>query len=176
VGLEERNGASRTAEHAAAGPSSAAGDRGVTEVFFAFLESTGGAVSSLVDIYGDRLRTSTKETMWKVGIAIVGGVAALLWIGSATLAAVRGLCGAVASLLGGEAWLGDLIGGLLALALAAGAMAAAARWSRSKQLRSLELKYGKHDTNDAGADTTGVPGSPAAVGDPTAAHGAARAR
>jgi hypothetical protein len=176
VGLEERDDASRTADNAAAGPSSAAGDRGVTEVFLAFLESTGGAVASLTDIYGDRLRASTKETIWRLGIAAVAGVATLLWIGSATLAAVRGLCGAVTFLSGGEAWLGDLVGGLVALALAAGALAAAARWSNRRQLRALELKYGKHDTNGAGADTPAVPRSPAEGGDAPAAHRAAVAR
>jgi hypothetical protein len=176
VGLEERDSASRTADPAAAGPSSAAGDRDVTEALFAFLESMGGAVSVLTGLYGDRLRASTKETIWKLTIAAVVGVATLLWIGSATLAAVRGLCGAVTFLSGGEVWLGDLAGGLLALALAAGAVAAAARWSNRRQLRALELKYGRHDTNGAGADTTAVPRSPAAGGDAPAAHGAAHAR
>jgi hypothetical protein len=176
VGLEEHNGATRTADRAAAGPPSAAGDRGVTEVFFAFLESSGGAVSSLADIYGDRLRAATKETIWRIAIAAVAGVATLLWIGSGTLAAVRGLCGAVTFLSGGEAWLGDLAGGLLALALAAAAVAAAARWSNRRQLRDLELKYARHDTNDSGADAQAVPRSPAAGGDAAAAHGAAGAR
>jgi hypothetical protein len=176
MGLEEREGASRTADHTAADPSSAAGDRDATEVFFAFLESTGGAVSSLAGIYGDRLRASTRETIWKLAIAAVAGVAALLWIGSATLAAVRGLCGAVTLLSGGEVWLGDLAGGLLALALAAGAVVAAARWSDRRELRALELKYGKHDTNGAGANTSAVPRSPATAGDAPAAHGVAGTR
>jgi hypothetical protein len=176
VGLEQHNDAGRATDNAAAAPSSPAGDRGVTEVLLAFLENTGGAVTSLADVYGDRLRTTTRETIWKLGVAAIAGVAMLLWIGSATLAAGRGLCGAVTFLSGGEAWLGDLAGGLLALALAAGAIAAVERWSKRNQLQALELKYGKRGTNGAGADTPGIPRSPAGAGDGAAAGSAAGAR
>lgn len=172
MGLEERNGADRTAD-AAAGPPTAAGERGVTEMLLGFLESTGGAVMSLADIYGDRLRATTKETVWKIGVAAIAGLALCLWIGSATLSTVRGLRGAVTFLSGGEEWLGDLAGGLLALALAAGAIAAGARWSNRRQLQALELKYGKHDTNGTGTDTPAVPRSPAGAGDAEAARGTA---
>lgn len=176
MGLEERNGSSRTADDAAADSSSTADGRGMTESLSAFLESANGAVSALADIYGDRLRTTTKATLRKSVIAAVAGVVMLLWIGSATLAAVRGLCGAVTYLSGGKAWLGDLAGGLFALALVAGGLAAATRWSDRKQLRALENKYGKHDTNGTSADATAVPRSPAGVGDAPAAQGAARPR
>ena len=152
------------------------GERGVTEAFFAFLERAGGALSSLADIYGDRLRASTKETIWNVGVAVIAGLALLLWIGSATLATVRGLCGAVTFLSGGEEWLGELAGGLLALILAAGALAAGTRWSNRKQLQALELKYGKHDTNGAGADTPAIPRPPAGAGDAPAGLGSEGAR
>jgi hypothetical protein len=176
VGLEQHNGAARTADDAAAAPSSSAGDRDVTEVFLAFLANTSGAVTSLADIYGDRLRATTKETIWKLGVAAIAGVALLLWIGSATLAAGRGLCGAVAFLSGGEQWLGDLAGGLLALVLAGGAIAAGARWSNRNQLQALELKYGKRGTNGAATDTPAIPRSPAGAGDAAAAGVGAGAR
>lgn len=170
---EERDGAGGTAGAGVAGPTSEAGDRGVTEVLFAFLESTGGAVSSLADIYGDRLRASTKESLAKLVGAVLVGAATLLWIGSATLASVRGLCGAVGSLARDEAWVGDLAGGLLALALAAAAWSGASWWSRRTQLRALEIKYATPDSTGARADTQAVPRFPTGTPDAAPANGVA---
>jgi hypothetical protein len=130
------------------------------EEWLDWLEPVGQEIVSsgriLIEVRKDRLRLRVRRVlMYSVGIAAVSlGMA--LWIGSAALATVRGLCGAVTAWSGGDVWFGDLFGGVLALVLAALAAATVAFLVSRREWKLAKVKYekirsGLADDSEAGA-------------------------
>jgi hypothetical protein len=159
------------------------GDEGVVDALLELVETTTKSVATIADVYGDRVRVAMQKKVLKIAVGLVAGVGAIVWIGGSTLAAVRGLCGAFAALWGGREWLGDLVGGTLALGLAAGAVALGMRWSARKQLRELELKYerkhghtGTAADRESAADGRATAGHAGGSGDPGHRVGGAEAQ
>jgi len=95
-----------------------------------------------------------RRTIVKVVLATAAAICAVLWLGAASLATLRGLCGGFAALWGGREWFGDLCGGALALILSAGVVALLLKLSTRRELIRLEAKY-EHISNKAGSSVDG---------------------
>lgn len=121
---------------------------GVLDVLVRFVEELLASASGLIEVKADRVRLSLRRTIVKVVLASGAALCAALWLGAAALATVRGLCGGFAALWGGREWLGELCGGALALALAAGSVALHLKLSTRRELIRLEAKY-EHIRNNA---------------------------
>jgi hypothetical protein len=121
----------------------------------------------MVEIQAERKKLALRRMLMRVALGLVALVAVVVWLGAAVGATVRGLCAGLAELFGGRVWLGDLVGGLLALALLAGAMALAVRRSSRKDLERLEAKYGRLPDEDRPDDAGRLP-RPDRSGDATA--------
>ena len=114
---------------------------GWTRVLLRFVEEIVGSADSLVEVTSDRIRLSVRRTIVRVAIGAGAAVCAAVWLGAAALAVLRGVCGGFAAAFGGREWLGDLTGGLFALALTAVAVAIHLRLSSRRELRRLMAKY-----------------------------------
>jgi hypothetical protein len=123
------------------GDSASATSRGLIQVLFQFVEEIIGSADSLIEVYADRIRLSVRRTMVQAVIGASLAVCAAVWLGAAALAILRGVCGGLTALWSGREWLGDLTGGVLALALAAGAAAFYLRLSSRRELQRLRAKY-----------------------------------
>ena len=147
---------------------------GVFEVLSRFAEELLGSANGLLEVKTDRIRLSVRRTIVKVALASAAAVCAALWLGAAALAALRGLCGGFAALWGGREWLGDLCGGVLALALGAGVAALLLKLDARRELIRLEAKY-EHIRNKAGPSEDGgaAARSRGGAGDPARERGAA---
>jgi hypothetical protein len=121
--------------------SAPATSRGLIQVLFQFVEEIIGSADSLIEVYSDRIKLSVRRTIVQAVIGTGLAVCAAVWLGAAALAVLRGVCGGFAALWGGREWLGDLTGGVLALAFAAGAAALYLRLSSRRELRRLRAKY-----------------------------------
>ncbi|MBK7644428.1 MAG: hypothetical protein IPJ19_15530 [Planctomycetes bacterium] len=95
----------------------------------------------MIEVKADRLRLSVQKTAVKIAFASAVALCAVLWLGAASLATLRGLCGGFAALCGGRVWLGELCGGAFALLLAAGTAGLLLRLSTRRELARLEKKY-----------------------------------
>lgn len=124
----------------------------------------------LLEIQAERKKLALKRGLLKAGVGLVALIAVAAWLGSAVGATVRGLCAGLAVLFGGRVWLGDLVGGLLALALLAAAVAVVLKLASSKDLKKLEAKYGRLPDDDGPEDAGRVP-RPDRSGDATADRG-----
>jgi len=151
---------------------------------FRFFEELHASAGGLLEVQADRLRLSARRTLVRVAIGASIAVCALAWLVAATLAILRGARGGFTQLWGGREWLGDLCGGLLALALAAGALALHLHLSTRRELERLKAKYErmdgshgeKHGTVRLADDCAGTPRPPGGAGAPEAggngaAHG-----
>jgi len=140
---------------------------GVFEVLSRFAEELLASANGLVEVKADRIRDSVRRTVVKIVLATGAALCVALWLGAASLATLRGLCGGFSALLGGRAWLGDLCGGLLALALSAGVVALHLKLSTRRQLIRLEAKY-EHIRNKArtGEERGATARSRGGAGDP----------
>ena len=177
--VSEREAAESSSDEAAAGSGS-----GLVQLLFGFVDELVGSANTLIEVQADRLKLSVRRTIVQAAIGAAAALCLALWLGAAALATVRGLCGGLASLWGGRVWLGDLTGGVLALALAGGAIALFLRMSDRREIDRLERKYarihGKHDQDQdrpataADGGATARPG--ASPGDPTARGLGAEAR
>jgi hypothetical protein len=144
-------------------PGPAAGG-GPTRIVIRFIEDIIGSTDSLIEVYSDRVRLSVRRRIVQVAIAAGAAVCAAVWLGAAALATLRGVCGGLTTLWGGREWLGDLTGGLLALALAAGAVALYLRSSSRRALERMKAKYERirnehgqeHDPGSSTEDSGGV--------------------
>ena len=121
--------------------SASASSRGLIQILFRFVEEIIGSADSLIEVYSDRIKLSVRRTMVQAVVGAGAAVCAAVWLGASALAIVRGACGGLATLWGGREWLGDLTGGVLALAFAAGAVALYLRLSSRRELGRLRAKY-----------------------------------
>ena len=148
-----------------------------------FVESLVASADGLIEVHADRLRLSIRRKLVKLVLVSAAALCSALWIGAATLATFRGVCGGFASLAGGRAWLGDLAGGLCALALVAATVALVLQIDSRRELARLKVKYerirSRQDANGqetrAAADSRGAP-RPAGGAGAAAADGHAAAR
>lgn len=136
-------GSGTAASHAdeAEGPATSGSSSGLIDILFRFVEEIVGSADALIEVYADRAKLSMRRALVQAALAAGVAVCATIWLGAATLAIVRGLCGGFTTLWEGREWLGDLSGGLLALVLAAGAIALHLRMSSRRDLRRLKAKY-----------------------------------
>jgi len=126
------------------------------------------SANGLIEVKADRVRLAMRHAVVTVVLASVAALCAGIWLGAAALAAVRGLCGGFTALWGGRQWLGELCGGVLALALAAGLAALLLRLATRRELIRLEAKYerirnksGTSEDSGAAARPRGSAGTPA---------------
>lgn len=134
------------------------------QILFRFVEEIIGSADSLIEVYADRIKLSVRRTIVQAVIGAGVAVCAAVWLGAASLAILRGVCGGLTTLWGGREWLGDLTGGLLALALAASTIALYLRLSSRRELGRLKAKYERirnehsqeHDTASRSGDRAGV--------------------
>lgn len=117
-------------------------------VLLRFVEETFGAVDTLITVQLDRAKLSMRRTIVSATLAIGTTIVVLVGACAAVLALVRGICGGLTAAAGGRAWVGELAGGVLALALAAGVVALALRISNRRELARLEAKYGRDPKPD----------------------------
>lgn len=100
-----------------------------------------GSANSLIEVYSDRVRLSLRRKFTHAAIFLLAAAAAVVWLGAASLATLRGVCGGFTALFGGRAWQGDLVGGLLALLLSALAVVIYQRSFARGELARLKTKY-----------------------------------
>jgi len=124
-----------------------------------------------IDLQAERLRLTLERSLLRAALGLAFGVFALVWIGAASLAVLRGLRGGLTSLFDGNVWLGDLTAGLLALALLAASVALLLHRGARRELARLKAKYepepdlhrhGPARANRNG-DLHGVPATPGAA-------------
>jgi hypothetical protein len=147
---------------------------GLIQSLFGFVEDILGSVNGLKAVYADRIRLSVRRTIVQAILGAGVAVCAVVWLGAAALATFRGMCGGFTALSDGREWLGDLTGGLFALALAALAGWLYLRLDARRELSRLRTKYERirnaHATNDDTAATADDGGSIArsrrSAGDP----------
>jgi len=115
------------------------------------------SVESLIEVKADRIRISVERSIVRATLGACAAVCLALWLGAAALSVLRGARGGLTALWGGNEWMGDLTGGLLAWALAAVAIAIHLRLSSRRELAKLKAKYerirNRHDAR------TGTPAS-----------------
>ena len=116
-----------------------ASDGGRTAGLATQVEELVDSASRLIEIYGDRRRLAVRRTVTEAAVTATLALCAAVWLCAAALATVRGLC----------ASLGDLAGGALALALAAGGIWTALRVSARLELRRLERRHGRVGDDEA---------------------------
>ena len=134
-------GSGNEAAHSANDGAAAGSGSGLVQLLFAFVEEVVGSANTLIEVRADRIKLSVRRTIVHAAIGAAAALCLALWVGAAALAAVRGLCGGLASLWGGRVWLGDLTGGVIALLLSAGAIALFLRLSGRREVERLERKY-----------------------------------
>ncbi len=124
---------------------------GLIQILLGFVEETLGSANGLKEVYADRIRLSVRRTIVQAVLGAGAAICAAVWLGAAALATFRGVCGGLTALMGGREWLGDLAGGLFALALAAAAVALYLRLNVRRELTRLRAKYegirNAHSTN-----------------------------
>jgi len=160
-------------------PKASTPDGGILGLLVGLGEELWASAGSLAEVYSDRARLALRRKVTSIALAAGAAVALLFAVCAAALAAVRGLCGAVAELCGGRAWAGDLAGGLLAIALVAGLLAWHTKRSARSELERLKAKYERlHGPNPDRAapglpteDGRGVAGSRGSTGAAAARHG-----
>lgn len=119
------------------------------------LAELGGATQAVqrwFEVLTDRAAFAARRSMLRVVIALVVAASATLWIGAALLALLRGLCGAFAALGDGATWVGDLVGGSVAVGGACGAFALGLRVDSWLRLRALRVKYARMTNPGGGVD------------------------
>jgi len=110
-------------------------------------EALGQDTIELVDIQIDRARSGVRRGGEMV---VIGAWAAFVGFTASVVAAilmVRGLAGGVAALLGGRAWLGDLVAALLVLVSSAIALFV---WRSSRARKALEQQRVRHELKHDG--------------------------
>ena len=142
--------------------------RSLSAVFSQFAEDVVRSADGLIDVYADRTKLTVRRKVVQAAIGLGAAVCAVVWLGSSTLAVVRGVCAGMTTLSGGRGWLGDLTGGLLALTLAGGGIALYLRLSSRRELGRLKVKYERIRSDDgddhAGTTRAGDAGGVAASG------------
>ena len=106
-----------------------------------FVEQIAGSAHGLVEVYADRMKQSVRRTIVQTSLGVGAALGAVIWLGAAMLAILRGVCGGLTALWGGREWLGDLTGGVLACALAGCAIALGLRLSERREFQRLKTKY-----------------------------------
>jgi hypothetical protein len=132
-----------------------------------------GSGHALLEVYADRVRISLRRTIVQVAIGAVLTVGTAIGLSAAVLVFLRGACGGFTALWGGNAWLGDLTAGSVAVMLAASAVALSIRSHTRRELRRLEAKYARirNESDESRVhprppgDDPGVPGSGGSPGD-----------
>lgn len=138
-----------TARDATGGPPDGDGD------VVAELSRATQAVQRWFEVLSDRVAFSARRSLVRSAIALVVFAGAVLWTGAALLALLRGVCGAFAALGDGSTWVGDLVGGAVAVAAACGAIALGLRVDSRWRLRALRVKYARMSGR---ADRVDLPG------------------
>lgn len=123
------------------GSQGASADDGLVQSVVRCFAEVFAASEGLVEVHADRARSSLRRAIVKAIVGAGLAVTAVVWVCTAAFAAVRGACGGLTELWGGRVWLGELSGGLLALAFAAGAFALHSWWTSRREFAHLNSKY-----------------------------------
>lgn len=116
------------------------------------------SAKELIEIKTERKKLQLRRALIRAAVGVVALIGVAAWLGSAVSATIRGLCMGLAQLFDGRVWLGDLVGGLLALALLAGGVAYALRLAERKEIQRLEAKYGGRQPDEP-PHAGGAPGA-----------------
>ena len=105
------------------------------------LESVGTSLRTLWNVRKDRAQLAVRRRIQNVAIVVVGALAVGTAVIHGVILLVGGTAAGLARLFGGRVWLGDLLAGVLFLALIGGGIALAlSSWNRS-QLAKQKKKY-----------------------------------
>lgn len=138
------------------------------------------AAGTMMEVYADRAKQSLRSALAKALLGVLAAVVVVLWLGSAALACVRGICGGLQELFGGREWAGDLVGGAVAIGVVVAAVAIYQRGTDRREFLRLKSKYERmrHEADPQSQspsvrpteDDRGAAGSRGSVGD-RARHG-----
>ena len=67
-----------------------------------------GSGHRLIEVYSDRMRLALRQKFTHAAIALLAAATAIVWLGAASLATLRGICGGFTFLFDGSVWQGDL--------------------------------------------------------------------
>jgi uncharacterized membrane protein YgcG len=141
---------------------------GLVEALLLFVEEVAASGKSVIEVYKDRMRLALRRSLVRLAIGVGAAVCAICWLGAAALACLRGVCGGFTALFDGRTWLGELVGGLFSLTLAAIAVAFYLRLSSRRELTRLKAKYerirNEHKNEQASAGGAGDGGGVARSG------------
>ncbi len=99
------------------------------------------AAQRWIEVQADRSRQALRRSIVRTALTAALVAAIALWSAAALLTFLSGMCSAFAELAGGREWAGQLLGGGLALALAAAGLVGALRSDERRQLRALRAKH-----------------------------------
>ena len=105
-----------------------------------FVEDLTSRWWSRVELRLERTKIAARRSAVRVAMVVAAGVVGLVFVCAAVVFLLRGACLGLTQLFGGREWLGDLVGGALALALVAGGTALALRRASRHDDDRLEAK------------------------------------
>lgn len=105
-----------------------------------FVEDLGATWWQRLELKLERTKIAARRSAVRVAMVVAAGVVGLVFVCAAVVFLLRGACLGLTQLFGGREWLGDLVGGGLALALVAGVTALALRRASRHEQHRLEAK------------------------------------
>lgn len=108
-------------------------------------------------VQADRARLAVSQVGTRVVSGMLRVIALAVVLATGTWLVIVGIAGGVASALGGNVWLANLVTGMAALVLLLAAIVISGRVRRSQRLRRLTRRYARHEARQRSMPQSGVP-------------------